>query len=420
MAVLMSLAVLGTIAIIAYVLASQGFFSSLLHLVCVITAGSLAFTLWEPCVYLLSPRIDSPTLIDLLWGSILVLLFAIFLAVLRFMTDKFCYANTELSSTQNLIGGGIAGILAGIFTSGILLLGIQFIQGPSKLAGYSGWVIDQGGVINKAGGAEGHLWTPVDEWTSWYYANASLGSMAVYEPLATWYPDLAQQASLYRQSYENGASRMGMRPGALKVIDITRYIPSDIPQFINGLQGIDRATQTVNGNAEVYAINIAVEQGAWDNGSKLRLTKAQSRLVVKLTNGRLLPIHPHAFIQRFQTDTNLMGRWLYDSPEVCATSVGAAATQSIRLEFLVPPQARLHHLMVRNARVELDGMQPIQIDGAEAQLALLNQIGMNSQPAPNPGSIDKPPHWKGIVVMALLYAVTMLISLRPAKRSHQD
>ncbi|MBL1219049.1 MAG: CvpA family protein [Planctomycetes bacterium] len=422
MAVLMSLAVLGTVAIIAYVLASQGFFSSLLHLACVITAGAMAFALWEPCVYLIAPRINSPALIDLLWGTILIVLFAIFLALLRTATDKLCFANTDLSHTQNLVGGGIAGILSGVLTAGVLLIGLQFIQGPAKIIGYSGWVVDQGGVINKAGGAEGQLWAPVDEWTSWYYSNASLGSMAVYEPLANWYPDLAQQASMYRASYENGASRMGMRPSALKVNDIIRFVPTDMQQFLSSLTGIDRDRQLAsNGTGEVYSISISVEQGAWDGGSKLRLTKAQSRLVVEMPGGRMVPIHPHAFVQRYESNTTNQGRWPYDAGDICAISIGSAATQGIWLEFLVPAGATLHHLIVRNARVELNNFQVQTMTSEAAALAAIgNLVDVGADPAPNPGSIDKPPHWKGIVVMFLLYAVTMLISLRPAKRSHQD
>ncbi|MGA1517490.1 MAG: hypothetical protein ACO396_06925, partial [Phycisphaerales bacterium] len=48
MIVVLNLLILGLAALIAYWWASQGAFSALLHLLCVIAAGVLAFAVWEP------------------------------------------------------------------------------------------------------------------------------------------------------------------------------------------------------------------------------------------------------------------------------------------------------------------------------------------------------------------------------------
>lgn len=41
-------------------------------------------------------------------------------------------------------------------------------------------------------------------------------------------------------------------------------------------------------------------------------------------------------------------------------------------------------------------------------------------PAPTVGGIDDPKHWKGYLISFLLFALVMLLSLKPAKRGHQD
>ena len=47
-ATLFNLALIGLVLLIAYWWANQGFFSSLLHLICVIVAGTIALAVWEP------------------------------------------------------------------------------------------------------------------------------------------------------------------------------------------------------------------------------------------------------------------------------------------------------------------------------------------------------------------------------------
>lgn len=416
-----SIVVICIAGFIAYFIASQGFFSAILHLGCVIAAGALAFGLWEPVVYLLSNKINSPKLIDMIWGISLLVIFSLSLFILRIFSDKICIANTQLSGTQNFIGGGIAGLASGIIASGIIVIGIQFIQGPSKLLGYSGWVSESGGKLVKAGGSDGKLMFPTDEWTAWFYSTASVGSMAVYEPLAIWQPDLAQQASLYRKSFENGASRMGIKPGDVNVTEVIRVQPNNIADYLRNVdyvRGIDTNTQTVNNNADIYILKTSIDTAAWDDASKMRVTKAQVRLVVKYGN-KIIPIHPHAFIHRFDTADNLESRWLYDTQDIPAISVGSTARTEISFEFIVPPGATLHHLIFKQARTEIPAVSPI-IEPQSYIDRLNTAMVRENKPAPNPGTPEPPAHWQGLAVMVLLLVMTLLTNLKPSKRTHQD
>jgi len=416
---IMNLAVLIVgIGLTTYLWSAQGFFSSLLHLVSVVAAAALALALWEPIVYLVVPKINSPALVDMSWGIFLLVPYTFFLVIFHMTGEKFCPANVDLSHAQNLIGGGAVGFVSGVITTGLLLIGLQFVQGPSKLLGYTGWTSEQNGSLVQAGGTAGHLWTPADEWTMWYFSQASLGPMATFEPLAKWHPDLAQQASLFRESYDAGASRMGMKPGHLEVKSVKRYMPPNPAGFIRVLPGIDPDTQTVNGQGDIYQIETAINNAAWDDGKKLRLTKAQVRLVGETIDGEYVPVQPHAFIQRFVSDSAARGRWVYDGEDVPATSLGAGSETRVGFEFLVPPGTRLNHLIIRQCRTLLPATDPQPLP--ENTFAQQNMLGINRDVAPNPGTPDKPKHWMGYAVSGILFALVIFASVMPAKRGHQD
>ena len=54
----------------------EGFFSGVVHLACVITAGALAFAFWEPLAHVL---LGVPAMKEWAWGVSLLLLFSLLL-----------------------------------------------------------------------------------------------------------------------------------------------------------------------------------------------------------------------------------------------------------------------------------------------------------------------------------------------------
>ena len=85
-------------ALIAYWWATQGLLSAVLHLVCVIAAGTLAFAFWEPIA---TAMMSGGTFDNYAWGVSLIGTFTISLLVLRVISDKIAFGNTQFPDIVN-------------------------------------------------------------------------------------------------------------------------------------------------------------------------------------------------------------------------------------------------------------------------------------------------------------------------------
>ncbi len=351
----MSIIVIILVGLVTYWWASQGFFSSILHLTGVVVSGAVAFAAWELATVLGLGSINAPFFHNSSWGITLIIVFSISLVLCKYVTDKLCPNNTDVSHTVNLIGGGVAGAASGILTIGILLIGLQFIQGPTKIVYFQGWGLDVDGSIKQIE----KLWVPVDDWTAKFYSLSSQGSMFVPNSLAEWHPDLARESSLYRVSYSDGKSRMGLRPGTISVSKMMRVGIDDIGEYISDLSGLtDPDTDSRPSNGDIMVVRLSIKNEAGDGGTKILLSKAQVALVVETSSGDFEIVHPHAFIQRHSTESISEARFQFDIDDIYASSVGSAAELRIGFEFLVPPNSRMHHIMVRHMRFDLPNTNP--------------------------------------------------------------
>lgn len=415
---IMNILVVLMVGVTAWILAAYGFFSALLHFACVVAAGAIAFAAWEPIVMLfLGAKMP-----DYAWGLSLIATFSLSLFILRFIVGRACPAQVYFSTTTNFLGGGILGAASGILTIGIALLGIQFLQMPSEILGYRGWKVDERGEVNRPSGVNGRLWLPVDEWTARFYTWASRGSMYAPNNLARWHPDLAQQASLYSESINNGDSRQGMAPDQVKVsavYEVPDTAISDPRKYLDEqAKGIDPRLQAPGGRYKLIIVDTLVDVGAADKGDRLRLTKAQVRLVCRAPRSGdddYVPIHPHAFIQKYRSDANVEGRFLYDGGDLAATSVGGVtAGIPIKFEFVVPTNWQPAHLIVRQMRAPLPRTAPTQ--WTERNVRDLNVA--ERPPVPGGRSESKP--WLGYVIGLLCVVLVMVVTVQEPKRSHQD
>lgn len=428
MDILFPIIVIAIAGLIAYWGGSIGFFSSLLHLAVVVVSGAIAFAAWEPLAMFMASKMPI-AFVDMSWGISLIVVFALSMAILETVANKACPANVRVSDSVNFIGGVTVGAFSGSITAGILVIGLQFIQGPTEIMYYRGWRIDTEGSIAH----EDKLILPVDEITEWIYEKGSLSTMSVPDPLAQWQPNVAQAASLYRESYNEGASRMGLRPGEVKVDRIVKIDYNDPPEIVSRLRGAqDPYTFQPARDGDFYLINTRVNFGAADGGERVRLTKAQVRLVVRDLQGKFVAVHPHAFVHRFATDLAENSRWAFDSGDLPAVSVGAGGEPEMAFEFLVPRGATPSHLLVRNVLTELpreapEAMTPGQVQQAFS-VTLQDDQGLplpypgfeNRITYPSAGAPDKPRHWQGLGISAILFGFTMFLSMRPTKRTHQD
>ncbi len=354
----MNIAVIGILAIYVMATSSQGFFSAVLQFAGTVAAGAVAFALWEPAYYFLFGKLDKAWGYDIGWGVSLIITFAIFRLIFLMLSDKACPANVFLTDAANTVGSGAVGLMSATITAGIILIGIQFIQGPTKMLGYQAWTLDNDGSVIR----QDTLWIPVDEIVEFIYSQGSLGAMYSTNPLAEWQPELTQQASLYRTSYGDGASRMGMRPDGYEVKRMFRITPSNPDQFFRNLPGtINPETGRAFTDGDVYGIRVAFNNSTTDSDGRLRLSKGQIRLIVEMPDGKFLPVFPHAFYLKYQQDLPFEARFEFDVGDVYASSVGVGAEINMGFEFVIPAGARVHHLLIRNARTVLTSIQPEDI-----------------------------------------------------------
>src|SRR5690349_10701262 len=99
MIIVFNLIVIAIVLLIAYWWANQGLFSAILHMLCVIAAGAIALSIWEPVTvgYLLRGNGFD----DYAWGVTLVGSFVIILLILRVATNKIVPNNVAVPGWAN-------------------------------------------------------------------------------------------------------------------------------------------------------------------------------------------------------------------------------------------------------------------------------------------------------------------------------
>lgn len=350
----MNVLVLGILIIFVLWTSSQGFFSSILQFGCVVVAGAIAFAVWEPVYYLLFTKFDKPWGYDIGWGVSLLLSFALARLLLQMISDKACPANVFLTDTPNWIGSGFVGILSGIITAGFLLIGVEFIQGPTRMLGYQAWTLDSDATIIR----QDKLWIPVDEIVEYIYSKGSQGPMYSSSPMTEWQPMLAQQASLFRTSYGEGASRMGMKPDGIEPKRLIRIAPFNPATFVQNLPGVtDPTTGRKLTNGDVYAVRLFISNAAGDDNGQLRLSKGQVRLVVQLPSGEFVPVYPHAVYEKYLQNLPNEGRFEFEVGDDYAVSVGVGAEIKMGFEFAVSQGATPQYIVMRNVRSMLTSLR---------------------------------------------------------------
>lgn len=415
---LLNIAVIAVVCLIAYWWASQGFLSALLHFTTVVAAGAVAFAVWEPISVGLFGRLDNPTLTDMAWGISLMVVFATVVQLLRPLTIRLVPANARLNEAANLAGGAVLGAGAGIISAGIILIGSQFIQGPTEILGATTWSLDNSGTPDTT---ETPIWLDADQWTSEFYSIASNGSMWMANPLSKWHPNLHQEAGLYRHSFDGGKSRMGINTNSYAVEFVRRADAAAAQRVIQDIGSlIDPARQLESGQGDVYQIKALFNTSTWDAGNKLHIMRPQVRLIVRTRTGEYLAVHPHAFIEPIRQDTNEEGRWLWEDPETAATSVGSPERAPITFEFVVPPQSTISHFVVRQGRktgADLpQSAEAITTGEIQDQIAAAASVGA----APPGAAINSARPWQGYLMTAVLSVFVIFSNMLPAKRGHQD
>ncbi len=291
-----------------------------------------------------------------LLGQLVKLLFGIRLAV-----DRVVRGNVQFSPVVNTICGGLCGLLSGLLTIGITIVGIGFLPLGTSLLGYRPLAVDPDGtvVLNE----DGQLLLPADRWAIRFFERLSGGSFFSGRQLAQHMPDLHLQHALYRMPVDP-YSRLSARPDFVTFAE-DEYSVRDL----NTLEIQDAALRaaltdpsaTTPQKLVMAEVDFSFGAPPYDNDSILRISPTHVRLMTDASRGRSdLDTHQHApkaFV--FVSDKGDRTFYPFEKRETSADSTRQA--QRLGWVFVVPDDQRPTFLLVRRLRFELpDESQSLQ------------------------------------------------------------
>lgn len=376
-----NLAVAAMVLGLAYAWMVRGFFSAFIHTLCVLMAGALAFATWEPIAYMLLGAAPERGLLSFVssaaWGIALALPFAVYLLVLRLITDKVINGNVKNATAADYAGGAVCGLATGVITAGITVLSIQALRVPSDFLGYQPvWYAKDTG---QGGGSlvkNDTLWIPADRITAGVYSALSMGSLSSSHPLATWHPDLVASGLGARLS-PGGAGKNTIRPDDLRIVgtyavgsesdlrpanDLLSFAGSSTAQKYLDIDGDPVAQGYLAGY--IFEFEPAAKETSGKGGkggAQMIVSNGQISLVAQDTDtGKTTTVYPIAMVSESGDTENpgSLGRWRFDGRDVFISSVGGQSNVKMGFEFLVPAGHTPLAINFRQCRVELGDNLP--------------------------------------------------------------
>lgn len=381
---IMNLIVVVLVLSIAYAWMVRGVFSAMLHALCALMAGAIAFAVWEPLSIMLvnaSPERGFFSFLEsIAWGISLIIPFALAFLLLRMLSDKVVPNNIKNNTAVDYAGGAIFGAVTGVISMGILVIGIGNMRITTE--GYRPlWYSDDrangpGSLVE----AES-LWLPADKVVSALYANLSKGTMSTEQPLAYWYPELHLTGFASRISPGDGAARNAVRPEDFRIRAAYTVGPengtqmSELLKLEDGVQKYQDINKQTVTTGRLFGYVIEFEPGAKERGEKgagvLIVSNGQVRMLAKDEDGNTQTIFPLAVISE-SSQPNQYGRWRFDAEGVFITSTGGKSQVPMGFEFAVPQGMTPVALFVKNVRVNTDELpDPVSYSSIEARNALI-------------------------------------------------
>ena len=405
---LMLIFAVGIAGVTTYIWCLRGFFSALIHMVCVLAAGAVAFGVWEPVSYALMGAMPTSGFFgglgDMAWGLGLALPFALALAILRGIVDSLLPANAQCETVVDYIGGGVCGVVSGVISAGVVVLSIQGLRLEPDFGGYQSVVFTSGtgrGSLERTS----ETFVPwADRLTAEFYSHLSLTTLRTPDPMARWHPDLETFLGSMRVTYD-GKSRTTFRPDAFtlqnwytvgdwqkgeKFETLLSDAWSETPQKISDLRG--RAFGS-GGDDELrtgYLAGFTLEfnSKAREKAGQVVVGNGQVRLVV--VNGddddQSLALQPIAVVTNIDDPTKIAyARFRFSGDNTYPSSVGGASKSVMAFEFPVPAGYKPLALYVKGVRVDLSEKEapsakygsPAERDEAiqSGQMASMTDVG---------------------------------------------
>jgi len=392
---IMNIVVILVILVVGYIGLTRGFFSSMLNMICVVVGAAIALSVWEPTAYVMLGKFDKGWMVDVVWAASLALPFALSVALLRVITDSVLGANVEVGAAPNFIGGGVCGLVAGVVTAGIFVLTVSNLRVSTEFMGYTPVTFDGQGSLEKSTG----LWVPAEKIVVGAYGFMSKNALSTATPLPTWRPSMAIDGALLRTSFNDGGSRLTLRPQDFRVIG--RYTVGRDPEskmqindLVTDAQSPARKQKVitidgspVDANSYIDAFVVGFKAGAREREGKVTVGNAQVQLLVRLESGKTTTIHPFAMVSQAEGDKLDLGRWRFDAPKTFIASVGGSTDVTAAFEFMVPRGATPLALHVKGVRSDVLGLGASSEyatvkarDGAIKNGSVLRQMAVSDQP----------------------------------------
>ncbi len=356
---MLNLFVIALVGGLTYAWVTRGFFNALMHMVCVLIAGAIAFAFWEPVSMLIIDRAPSSGFIKFVyfnaWGLGLMLPFAIALVLLRVSLDKLVPANIVVFGPADLVGAGVCGLVSAVVVSGIFVIGLGSMRVPAKVFGYEPIEYSAEGIKRQAS-----LWAPVDKVVGALYGTMSSGALYTDNSLKRWYPDLRGSRDAGRMSFSGGRAvnvlnsdksnfsllawyKVGDGSGLSRLLDGDTW--DDTPQRVVMLDG-----EAAPSNSYIGGFIVELGPGASEKKGKVSLGSGQVRLVVENpSSGRTLDLYAIAVVSQIDGANKGMARWRYNGA-VHIWSAGGATRTKMAFEFAIPNGFEPIGLSIKNTR----------------------------------------------------------------------
>jgi len=340
----------------AYFGSVNGLFSAFLHLMVVITVGTIAFAIWEPLTLgLLMKYVPI-----MAWTLGLILPFAVLLIVFRLVVDKLVPRNAEFMPIVNTLLGAACGALSGVLTAGIAVIGLGLMPFGADMGGFQPYTIGGGGVVMERG--EGDLWIPVHRITANFFSGLSGGAFATRTPMAEYMPDLDVQISTIR-----------MRPEYVSIVAAPKAVEvtgASIAETGNLTDANPRLVPALGPDFRKPGYKLVIvdtewskQEGTVDGDRALRLPASQISLVTQPSGGGSDGVQLIGPVGFSKPRADAREFYPYDSDAVLAFSI--TPTSSFSFVFLVPAEQAPTFLMVRKLRLKLPEPDQIKTKSAE-------------------------------------------------------
>lgn len=368
--------VVGFVLMMAYYWYTQGFFSAFLHLAAVVAAGVLAFAAWEPTAHWL---LRTGTVASYYaWGVSLVGWFIVSLTVLRLLLDRFVPGNVQFPNLANLIGGGLCGLVSGLLTAGVMVIGIGFLPMPMSLGGYQPYSIGPDNHPQQTGSS---LWIQADRVAAGFFTRLSSGTFAPWgtsASLATHRPNPVVQSAMFRFRYDENASIVAS-PDEIAVDQLIEHrLPSDdLPAAVAEALGAQPGHKLV-----VVDTFWSQHPAGYDRGT-VRIGQSQVQLLTRggdAEQGLSQPYYPVAFAK---DDAAGARRELHPFRDERVVAYNTSNEQPFAFVFVVPADEVPQFALIRQVRFPLSGLSPV--GESDVLLATLGELSVPEEPAEGEG-----------------------------------